>query len=121
MDGEHGSANESVNFEVTSADAGSVLLTVTGAIDMTTAAVLRQGLDDAFALSPRELIIDLSRVTVLSSSGIALLVHASNRLPGTAPLKIVADHTLERLMTLVGLDTVIAVHPTLGQARTTSH
>ena len=62
---------------------GTVLLAVDGEIDTLTAARLQAGLDEAVAASQADgssVVVDLSGVTFLASSGLAVLIGGARRL-----------------------------------------
>ena len=59
---------------------GQAVVHVHGEIDLYTAPQLWETLDAAIAGTPHELVIDLSDVTFLDSSGLAVLVRAHKRL-----------------------------------------
>ena|SRR2546421_12730973 len=59
---------------------GTAVVAVTGEVDLYTAPRLRETIDSAIAGTPRELVIDLSGVEFLDSSGLNLLVRAHKRL-----------------------------------------
>lgn len=69
-------------FDITSADAGGItVLTVTGEIDLTNADVLQRAVDRTSANS---VVLDLSRVAYLDSSGIRALDRSRRRLHSDA-------------------------------------
>ena len=63
-----------INLSTSTADDGTVTVTVVGEVDTFTAPVLRSSLDTQLEQSPSELIIDLSGVQFLGSAGLAVLV-----------------------------------------------
>src|SRR3954453_8794996 len=81
----------------------TVLVSVTGELDMATVPQLRAYLRDKTASHPAHLVLDLSRVAFLASSGVGLLMAAHARedgidgelhLTGVAPNRAV-HHVLE--------------------------
>lgn len=84
--------------------------------DALTAALLPEdGTDDGQA--PR-VVADLSGVTFLDSTGINVFVHVHQQVSAARGwLRLAAAREpVTRVLQLVGLDTVIACHPTLEQA-----
>ena len=71
-----------------------------------------------FRRGQRHLIIDMNGVTYMDSSGFGTLLGATKRLrPEGGALHVVgAKPTVERMLHLTRLDTVIEMHPTLDQA-----
>ena len=63
-----------ITLSTSTADDGTVTVTVVGEVDTFTAPVLRSSLDTQLEQSPSELVIDLSGVQFLGSAGLAVLV-----------------------------------------------
>ncbi len=61
-------------------DNGTAVVSVRGEVDLYTAPRLWETLDAAIAGTPAELVIDLSAVTFLDSTGLNVLVQAHKRL-----------------------------------------
>jgi anti-sigma B factor antagonist len=59
---------------------GTAVVAVRGEVDLYTAPQLWETIDKAIADSPDQLVIDLSDVTFLDSSGLSVLVRAHKRL-----------------------------------------
>ncbi|MFJ9246587.1 STAS domain-containing protein [Streptomyces sp. NPDC101776] len=96
---------------------GTLVVAAAGEIDHQTGGSLREALDPPEGAAPR-VVIDLSAVTFMDSSGINILiaVHSSLaesggwlRLAGAAP-------SVLRIIQLVGIDGFIDCHPTVQQA-----
>lgn len=68
------------DFSVVVAEGGPVTLRVSGELDIFTAPQLRLEIDAAMTTRPGDLILDLSDVTFLDSSGLAVLFSAARRL-----------------------------------------
>ncbi|MEU0943674.1 STAS domain-containing protein [Streptomyces canus] len=104
----------------TTAD-GIRVVTLRGDIDhdvkdtLTTALLPPDGADDGQA--PR-VVADLSGVTFLDSTGINVFVHVHQQVSAAQGwLRLAAAReSVTRVVELVGLDTVIACHPTVEQA-----
>ncbi|WP_018681168.1 STAS domain-containing protein [Actinokineospora enzanensis] len=98
---------------------GATLLHVRGEIDMGTAPILRQHLEDALArASDNPLLLDLTAVGFLASAGLALLVEFHTRARDTGRvLRVLADGgAVLRAIQISSLDNVLEVHPTLAAA-----
>ena len=93
------------------------VVTASGEIDITNAEGLR---DACFPHSTRGrgLIADLTSTTFLDSAGIAALVRAARRASATdATLRLaVTAPPVLRVLSLVGLDRLIEVYPSLAEA-----
>ncbi|MFI2765019.1 STAS domain-containing protein [Streptomyces echinatus] len=102
---------------VTTPDDSIRVVTAAGEIDHHTGDTLRQALEVSDTLSPR-VVVELSQVTFMDSSGINVLLAARRALSeagGCLRLAAAADSVL-RTLQLVGLDTIIDCHETLHQA-----
>ncbi|MFJ4809545.1 STAS domain-containing protein [Streptomyces longwoodensis] len=99
---------------------GLAIATVTGDVDLHTADTLRR---DASILIERgcpHLVLDLSQVGFFDSAGLSALIglwHAAQAQGGALGLAEVPDR-LMRMLTLTGLDTILAVHATTAEALT---
>ncbi|MFF8035218.1 MULTISPECIES: STAS domain-containing protein [unclassified Streptomyces] len=98
--------------------AGGVrVVALTGDIDHTTADILRQALTAPDGSAPHT-VADFRDVTFMDSSGINILVAANNTAQtrgGWLRLAHTPGPVLD-LLHIVGLDTVIPLHPTLDDA-----
>lgn len=93
-------------FEVQAAP-GRVV--VAGEIDLRTCPELREALTDASAVEGSEVVIDLTGVTFIDSSGISELLRASN-----AGHRLTLRHptaSVRRLFELAGLDQIAELDP----------
>ncbi|ASR34972.1 anti-anti-sigma factor [Prauserella marina] len=98
----------------------SLIVRVHGEIDLSTGPPLEQHLRGALESlrSPNPLVVDLSGVDFLGSSGLALLLHTHEAAQrrGT-PLRIVAaQRAIRRPVEAVGLRTTLSLHPTVESA-----
>ncbi|GAB2756483.1 STAS domain-containing protein [Streptomyces bullii] len=96
---------------------GTTVVIVKGEVDHHTTAPLRQALTPPDGLTRPRTVADLSGVTFMDSSGINALIAAHQahgdqgwlRLAGIQP-------SVQRVLQLVGVDTLIACYPTLDNA-----
>jgi anti-sigma B factor antagonist len=110
------SYNPPISTSLRYRDAVSVV-TVGGEIDLATAPVVEGAIDQALAGQPEALVIDLSSVTFLSSTGLRMLIETQHVVAGKARLAVVADSpATSRPILLMQLNTVIDVYPTLDEA-----
>jgi stage II sporulation protein AA (anti-sigma F factor antagonist) len=104
---------------VTRTDAdGITVLGLDGEIDHQSVGGLTRALAPADASVQQRVVIDLSRVTFMDSSGVNALIaafQAAGAAGGWLRLVVVRGAVL-RTLQLVGLDTVIPFHPTLEEA-----
>ncbi|MCP9271880.1 STAS domain-containing protein [Mycolicibacterium arenosum] len=97
----------------------TIVLSVTGALDILTAGDFTQDLLAAIGEAPQAVIVDMSRLDFLASAGMSALVEGHRAAgPGTK-LAVVADGpATSRPLTITGLTELIALYPTLADAVT---
>lgn len=84
---------------------GTVLLTVEGEVDLSSLEPVRSAIDAALAAKPAGLAFELSGVTFMDSSGVALLVGAARQLPELEIRRPSA--TVRRIIELTGLESTL--------------
>jgi anti-sigma B factor antagonist len=100
-------------------DAGVVLATASGEIDLATTRVFARHLESTLIGSPAAVIADLDRIAFLSSSGLAALqifAHAADS-AGVAFCLVSAQRTMLRHLKLTELDRDMTIRPTVAEAR----
>jgi anti-sigma B factor antagonist len=102
----------------TSQSAGTTVVAVSGELDLYTAPRLREELLVALSEPLAGLIVDLSGLAFMDSTGLGLLIGAHRRATASgAALRVVCDHpVIVRILHVSGLDQVLAVDPTLEAA-----
>lgn len=97
---------------------GTVLLEVDGEIDTLTAPQLGAGLDTALDHDGDAVVVDLSGVTFLASSGLAVLIGGARRATaaGRTLHLVAASRAVTRPLEVTGADTLFAVHADLPAA-----
>ncbi|MER8226373.1 STAS domain-containing protein [Streptomyces sp. NPDC094143] len=102
---------------VATATDGIRVLTLTGEIDHHTGDQLRRALDVTGTARPR-IVIDMSRVTFMDSTGVNILIAAYQAVSGAGGLIRLAGATDSVLYVLhiVGVDDIIECLPTLDEA-----
>jgi anti-sigma B factor antagonist len=95
---------------------GHTEVRVGGEIDMLTAPRLGAYLTRAIDNDPRRLIVDLTDVSFIDSSGLHVLVRAANRI-GTSAFGIITrrDNVL-RVFSISGIDRIISIFASIDQA-----
>ena len=96
---------------------GTVLLAVDGEIDTLTAARLRAGLDASQA-DGSGVVVDLSGVTFLASSGLAVLIGGARRLAdlGSRLRLVAASRAVTRPLQVTGADALFDIHDDVASA-----
>ncbi len=78
---------------------------------------LEAALTSAMTGAPQAIVVDLSAVTFLASTGMGVLIAAHDKLPATTPLAVVADGpATSRPLDLIGFADVLNMRPTLDEA-----
>ncbi|WP_329281354.1 STAS domain-containing protein [Streptomyces sp. NBC_01451] len=98
---------------------GIRVVTVRGEIDHDVKDVLSEALlSEGGTVAPRRIVVDLSAVTFMDSSGINVFVAAYQQMSDARGwLRIAgAQESVLRVLTLVGVDAFVPCHPTLEQA-----
>jgi anti-sigma B factor antagonist len=94
---------------------GAVVLHVAGELDLATAPRLEDAI--AGASHVEHVVIDLSGCTFLDSSGVRSLVLARRNTPPDQRVDLVsADPSILRVLEITGVDTMLAVHPSVEAA-----
>ncbi|MEU4668116.1 STAS domain-containing protein [Amycolatopsis sp. NPDC023774] len=94
----------------------AAVVTVAGEIDLVTAPELDEIVTGVVDESPEVLVVDLCKVTFLSSAGLQVLAGAHQRL-GERGLRVVStSHVTTRPLTSTGLDTWIGLFTTVDEA-----
>lgn len=102
----------------TESDGECTVITVAGEVDAHTAPAMRDAVDAAVGPDAR-VVLDLSDVTFLDSTGLGVIVTAVKHLrevEGTLDLVITSPRVL-KVFTLTGLDVVIPIHEDLAAAK----
>ncbi|MEO3427991.1 STAS domain-containing protein [Pelagibius sp. CAU 1746] len=96
---------------------GNLVVSLTGEIDLDRAPEARRLLLDCVKRS-KDVLVDLSAVTYIDSSGIASLVEALQwaKQRGTGLCLVAVSPQALRVFELARLDTVFAIHPDLATA-----
>lgn len=90
------------------------VVTVRGEVDMANCGMLRQAIADEMR-DAAVVVVDLSAVTFLDSSGLAVLVSA-HRSPAARLRLVVETPPVKRILAVSGLDQTLEIHPTLTAA-----
>jgi len=108
-----------VDLSIASADRGDVTVVhVGGEIDVYTAPLLRERLDEHISVGRSHLIVDLEGVSFMDSTGLGVLVgrlklvRAQN---GTLRL-VCASERILKVFAITGLDKVFQIYPTVDDA-----
>jgi anti-anti-sigma factor len=107
-----------MNVAVTNREGGIALVTIAGAIDLTTAPTLRDAIHGLLEAGARRIVVDLGSVVFCDSIGLGTFVYAHNHCSASGgALRLAAPSAfLAGLLHTVGLSGLIPVHETVGAA-----
>lgn len=91
---------------------GRPVLYVTGEIDIYTAPLFKQAVVNLVSEGTQNIVIDLTGVTFMDSSGFGTLLGATRRLrPGGGGLHLAGPNsTIQRMLRLTRLDSIMQIH-----------
>jgi anti-sigma B factor antagonist len=97
---------------------GRPVLFVTGEIDLYTAPLFKQSVVNLVSEGTQNVVIDLTGVTFMDSSGFGTLLGATRRLrPGGGGLHLAGPNsTIQRMLRLTRLDSIMQIHETAEAA-----
>jgi anti-sigma B factor antagonist len=98
--------------------AGVPVVAVTGEVDVYSAPALKESLTELLQSGVKTVVVDLSGVAFLDSTGLGALVEAraaTTEAGGTLPL-VCSHERILKLFTITGLDGVFSIHPTVDEA-----
>ncbi|MBM7173223.1 STAS domain-containing protein [Streptomyces sp. G44] len=96
------------------------IATVVGDMDVRTAPALRDQALEIIEQGPPHVVLDLAQVGFCDSSGLSALIgvwHAARTAGGSLSLADVPDRLI-RMLAITGVDSLLAVHATAGDAVT---
>ena len=94
------------------------IVTVSGEIDLATQGSLRAQLNELVVAGQVDLILDLTDVTFVDSTGLGALIGTRRRVHafhGSLAL-VIPDESVMKVFTITGLEKVLAIHDTLDSA-----
>ena len=98
-----------------SADGDIPVVAVSGEVDVYSAPALKEGLAELMQTGASSVVVDLSDVGFLDSTGLGALVEAraaTTEAGGSLPL-VCSHERILKLFTITGLDGVFSIHPTV--------
>jgi anti-sigma B factor antagonist len=112
--------HDELSIDLKTEDGGDTLVfRLRGSLDLATAPTVRAALSDAVDKGSRHLLVDLSHLEFLDSTGLGVLIGAHRRATerdGSLRL-VVQDGPISRLLNITGLIAVFAVYHSLEDAR----
>ena len=100
---------------------GAIVVRLAGELDLYNAHLVRDGLIAAAERGPERLIVELSGVTFIDSTGLGVLIEARTRLANPRAFLLVGPGLeTRRALEISGLDRHFAVHDSLDDALSAS-
>jgi anti-sigma B factor antagonist len=112
--------HDELSIDLKTEDAGDTLVfRLRGSLDLATAPTVRAALNDATDNDSHDIIVDLTQLEFLDSTGLGVLIGAHRRAAehGGSLRLIVHDGSIARLLNITGLIAVFAVYHSLEDAR----
>lgn len=110
------SAADPITTSVAHSD-GAAVVSIGGEIDLSTAPAFEEAIAQALESNLSVLVIELSEVTFMASVGLRILAATSEKVGESTRIAVVANSlAASRPIQLTGLDTVVALYPTLDEA-----
>jgi len=97
-------------------DQDTQLLVVRGDVDLQNAGDLRAAIEDAASEGRSRLVVDITDVPFMDSSGLASLVGAQKAISDDVRMIIVCPENLRRIFEVTRLDSILTVVSTLPEA-----
>ncbi len=96
----------------------ALILRLSGSLDVATTRQMKQSLAEVSSASYRDLLIDLTALEFLDSTGLGALIGAHRRAAeaGERLELIVSDGPIARLLNITGLSRVFTIFGSLGEA-----
>ncbi len=108
-----------MDVSVSRSSTGDVpVVAVSGEVDVYSAPALKESLAEVLQAGDSTLIVDLTEVEFLDSTGLGALVEAraaSTEAGGSLPL-VCSQERILKLFTITGLDGVFTIHASVGEA-----
>ncbi|MFN2560746.1 MAG: STAS domain-containing protein [Jatrophihabitans sp.] len=108
-----------MDISVSQTTAGDVpIVAVSGEVDVYSAPALKDNITEILQSGVTTLIVDLSAVAFLDSTGLGALVEAraaTSDAGGSMPL-VCSQERILKLFTITGLDGVFTIYPSIGDA-----
>jgi anti-sigma B factor antagonist len=98
---------------------GTLIFKLRGSLDLATSPTVRAALSEATEKGSHHLIVDLTQLEFLDSTGLGVLIGAHRRAAerGGSFRVVISDGPIARLLNITGLITVFAVYHSLEDAR----
>jgi anti-sigma B factor antagonist len=114
-----GMTHDELSIDLRTEEGGVLVFRLRGSLDLATAPTVRAALNEATDTGPHDLIVDLTQLEFLDSTGLGVLIGAHRRAverAGSFRL-VIGDGAIARLLNITGLISVFAVYRSLEDAQ----
>lgn len=96
-------------------DVQRIVVNVSGDVDLASADQLKMALDEVLSGSPAHVIIDMTPVSFMDSTGLGVLVRALKRARenDTRLDLVISNERVLKVLSITQLDTVLSIHPSI--------
>jgi anti-sigma B factor antagonist len=94
----------------------AVVVRTAGELDLYNADELRRTLGEVCARTPERVVVDLSELSFIDSTGLGVLVEGCAKLPNRALLLAAPQREIRRALEITGLDRHFGVYDTVEEA-----
>lgn len=97
---------------------GAIILSIQGEVDLANAASLRTELTSAIGTGTRLIVVDLTDLRYIDTSGINVLLdtHRAFAKDGSVIVLVVGSSMIQRTFKIIGLEQLIPMYPTVETA-----
>jgi anti-sigma B factor antagonist len=113
-------SQDELNIDLKTEDGGELLIfKLRGSLDLATSPTIRAALTDATEKGRRHIVVDLTQLEFLDSTGLGALIGAHRRATehGGSFRLIVSEGPIARLLNITGLIRVLAVYHSIDDAK----
>lgn len=107
-------------MEITTTSRDSaVIVSIAGRVDTATAPVLEQAINKEIETGHRNILLDFSKVSYISSGGLRVLLATAKKLksPGDKFALFGLSSEVHKILKLAGFTSIFSIYPTEGEAR----
>jgi anti-sigma B factor antagonist len=111
--------HDELSIDLKTEEGGTLVFGLRGSLDLATALTVKAALNEAMEKGSHDLILDLTQLEFLDSTGLGVLIGAHRRAAersGSFRL-VITDGPIGRLLNITGLVTVFAVYHSLEDAQ----
>src|SRR5690242_11413290 len=111
--------HDELSIDLRTEEGGALLFKLRGSLDLATAPTVRAALSEATDKGAHDVIVDLTQLEFLDSTGLGVLIGAQRRAAehGGSFRLVIGDGPIARLLNITGLISVLGVYRSVDDAR----